>query len=65
MRLVGTVSQAGGQVNEDAWGIVGRADDVAAAWVLDGVTGINGRNDCREKLTLNGLSDVLIDTFKA
>ena len=44
MRLVGTVSQAGGQVNEDAWGIVGSADDVAAAWVLDGVTGINGRN---------------------
>ena len=44
MRLVGAVSQAGGQVNEDAWGTVGRDNDVAAAWVLDDVTGINKHN---------------------
>ena len=44
MRLVGAVSQAGGQINEDAWEMVGGADDVSAAWVLDGVTGINARN---------------------
>ena len=44
MRLVGAVTQAGGQINEDAWGMVGSDDDVAAAWVLDGVTGINMRN---------------------
>ena len=44
MRLVGAVTHAGGQINEDAWGMVGSADDVSAAWVLDGVTGINARN---------------------
>ena len=44
MRFVGAVTQAGGQVNEDAWGMVGNDDDVSAAWVFDGVTGINSRN---------------------
>ncbi|MEP6828331.1 MAG: protein phosphatase 2C domain-containing protein [Aestuariivirga sp.] len=41
---MGAVTQAGDQINEDAWGMVSSADDVSAAWVLDGVTGINTRN---------------------
>ena len=47
MRLVGAVTQGSGAVNEDGWGCHCRADDdddVSAAWVLDGVTGINGEN---------------------
>lgn len=44
MRLVSAVSHAGSHVNEDAWGTVGNNEDVEAAWVLDGVTGINERN---------------------
>ena len=44
MKLVSAVSHAGGQVNEDAWGMVGNNEDVEAAWVLDGVTGINTHN---------------------
>ena len=31
-------------MNEDGWGFLGNADSVTAAWVFDGVTGINGRN---------------------
>ena len=44
MKLVSAVSHAGGQVNEDAWGMVGNNEDVEAAWVLHGVTGINTHN---------------------
>jgi hypothetical protein len=44
LKLVGTVTQGSGSINEDGWGFLGSADDVTAAWVFDGVTGINGRN---------------------
>ncbi len=44
MRLAGAVSEGSGPVNEDSWGFVGSESDVKAAWVFDGVTGINGRN---------------------
>jgi hypothetical protein len=44
MKLVGRVSQGSGRVNEDAVGFIGEADDVEAAWALDGVTGINAVN---------------------
>lgn len=44
MRLSGAVSQGSGAVNEDGWGFIGTEADVAAAWIFDGVTGINGRN---------------------
>ena len=44
MKLVGAISQGSGLVNEDGMGLIGPADDVSAAWVLDGVTGINDRN---------------------
>lgn len=44
MRLIGAVTEGSGAVNEDGFGWVGSADDVTAAWVFDGVTGINPRN---------------------
>ncbi len=44
MRLAGAVTQGSGRINEDGLGFQGNADDVTAAWVLDGVTGINGRS---------------------
>ncbi|MBI2718342.1 MAG: protein phosphatase 2C domain-containing protein [Rhizobiales bacterium] len=44
MRLAGAVSERSGAVNEDGWGFLGSPEDVTAAWVFDGVTGINGRN---------------------
>ena len=44
MRLLGAVSEGSGAVNEDGFGWLGRAEDVSAAWVFDGVTGINDRN---------------------
>ena len=44
MKLVGAVTQGSGSINEDGWGFLGSADNVTAAWVFDGVTGINGRN---------------------
>lgn len=44
MRLVGAVSEGSGAVNEDGWGFAGADNDVEAAWVFDGVTGINERN---------------------
>ena len=43
MKLIGAVSQGSGAVNEDCYGVIG-ADDVRAAWIFDGVTGINDRN---------------------
>jgi protein phosphatase 2C-like protein len=51
LKLVGAVSQGPGAVNEDGWGYLGSADDVSAAWIFDGVTGINGQN------FLNGETD--------
>ena len=44
MRLFGAITQGSGAVNEDGWGYAGTPDDVVAAWIFDGVTGINGRN---------------------
>ena len=44
MKLAGAVTQGSGYINEDGWGFLGSADSVTAAWVFDGVTGINGRN---------------------
>ena len=44
MRLAGAITQGSGTVNEDAYGVIARDGDVSAAWVFDGVTGINGRN---------------------
>ena len=44
MKLAGAISQGSGSINEDGWGFLGTADDVTAAWVFDGVTGINGKN---------------------
>lgn len=44
MRLRGAVTQGSGAVNEDGFGFIGTAEDVSAAWVFDGVTGINAKN---------------------
>ena len=44
MKLAGAVTQGSGSINEDGWGFLGKADAVTAAWVFDGVTGINGHN---------------------
>lgn len=44
MNLTGAITQGSGPVNEDGWGFLGNTDDVTAAWVFDGVTGINGQN---------------------
>ena len=44
MRLEGAITEGSGAVNEDGWGYIGSPDDITAAWVFDGVTGINGRN---------------------
>ena len=44
VKLVGAVSQGSGTVNEDGLGVIEQDCDVTAAWVFDGVTGINGQN---------------------
>ena len=44
MKLVGAVTQGSGAINEDGWGYLGSADEVSAAWIFDGVTGINQHN---------------------
>jgi Protein phosphatase 2C len=44
LRLAGCVSVGSGVYNEDAAGHIMHGDEVTAAWVFDGVTGINGRN---------------------
>lgn len=44
MKLVGAITQSSGAVNEDGWGIIADGGDVSAAWVFDGVTGINGKS---------------------
>ena len=44
MRLVGVVTQPSKANNEDGCGWVGSVTNVAAAWVFDGVTGINAEN---------------------
>ena len=42
MRIIGAVTQGSGAVNEDGFGCIERDGAVSAAWVFDGVTGING-----------------------
>ena len=44
MRIVGAVTQGSGAVNEDGCGSIERDGAVSAAWVFDGVTGINSGN---------------------
>jgi hypothetical protein len=44
VRILGAESQGSGAVNEDGFGYVGSSGDVSAAWIFDGVTGINPRN---------------------
>jgi serine/threonine protein phosphatase PrpC len=44
VKLKWALSEAGGDHNEDAFGFINDAGDVTAAWVIDGVTGINKRN---------------------
>lgn len=43
MKLVGAVTEGSGTVNEDACGFTGAPANIEAAWVFDGVTGINSR----------------------
>ena len=43
MKLIATVCQGSGPVNEDGIGLLGAPGDLQAAWVFDGVTGINDR----------------------
>ena len=44
MKLVGAATQGSGAINEDGLGFLGSAGDVSAAWIFDGVTGINRKN---------------------
>lgn len=44
MKLAGAVTQGSGAINEDGLGFLGSAGDVSAAWIFDGVTGINRKN---------------------
>lgn len=41
MRLLGAVSEGSGVLNEDGFGWLGTREHVTAAWIFDGVTGIN------------------------
>lgn len=41
MRLLGALTEGSGAVNEDGFGYCGEPEDVSAAWIFDGVTGIN------------------------
>jgi hypothetical protein len=54
LKLAGRVSEASGRVNEDAVGHIGEPDDIQAAWVLDGVTGINQESPALPAATHNG-----------
>lgn len=44
MRLLGAVTAGSGAVNEDGFGFAGTPSNVSAAWIFDGVTGINPRH---------------------
>lgn len=44
MKLAGAISEGSGSVNEDGFGLIENAGAVSAAWIFDGVTGINGAN---------------------
>ena len=43
MKLLAPSREGSGAVNEDGFGFAGDAKDVSAAWIFDGVTGINRR----------------------
>ncbi len=43
LKLAGHLSLGSGKVNEDTVGFIGDPQDIAAAWALDGVTGINDK----------------------
>lgn len=38
------MSEGSGETNEDGFGLLGTPEDISAAWVFDGVTGINACN---------------------
>lgn len=68
MRLLGALSEGSGAVNEDGCGWLGTQADVQAAWVFDGVTGINGRNylgDGSDARWLVGRADARIRALAA
>ncbi len=44
MRLQGAVTQESGAINEDGFGTIGPLENISAAWIFDGVTGINGQH---------------------
>ena len=44
MKLLGAVSRGSGAINEDGFGYAGDEGNLSAAWIFDGVTGINARN---------------------
>ena len=44
MKLAGAVTQGSGAINEDGWGFLDNSENVSAAWIFDGVTGINSKN---------------------
>ena len=44
MRLIASLTEGSGPVNEDGCSVIRRDGEVTAAWIFDGVTGINGRN---------------------
>jgi Protein phosphatase 2C len=44
VKIVSALTDAGGTHNEDAFGFIEKHGRVEAAWVLDGVTGINEKN---------------------
>lgn len=44
MRLAGAVTRGSGAINEDGLGHIETDGSIAAAWIFDGVTGINDRN---------------------
>jgi Protein phosphatase 2C len=44
VRLAGAITQGSGAHNEDGLGFLGALDNITAAWIFDGVTGINPRN---------------------
>jgi serine/threonine protein phosphatase PrpC len=41
VKIAGAVTEGSGTNNEDGLGFLGDADNISAAWVFDGVTGIN------------------------
>jgi serine/threonine protein phosphatase PrpC len=44
MRLVASITEGSGPANEDGCGVIRKGSEVTAAWIFDGVTGINGKN---------------------